>query len=657
MSARTLSTGTLIRLFAVLMGLAVLAGCGSSSSSNTSTGTPAITLAPTTFTTFSSGVGVASAAQSMTVTDAGTASLTFSSITTSSGFSQTNTCGTGIAAGAACSISVTFTPTAPGTVNGTLTITDNVSGSPQTVTLSGTATGASVSPTSLTFSGVAVGTTSAPQAVTLTNAGTSAITSVSVSTSAPFAQTNNCPASLAASATCTINVTFTPTSTTGASGTLTITDSAGTQTVALTGATNTSNTVAVNVNFGPNGQSGQYYNGIYVTLNVCTPGTSTCVSVPNVLVDTGSVGVRILASALTGVTLPAINDGQGDDLNECTMYGDGSFNWGPVESATVQIGGETASQVPASAGGTASTGIPIQIISTDTVPVAVTDASQCVQSTNTPDEDTVATFGANGLIGIGVEAQDCVYGGVNQCTTASSGDFYWLVDSAGDAEQAGVPVNDQVWNPVAAFSSADINGEVLTLPPIPAAGQATATGTLTFGVNTETNNAIPGTASVYELDDYGYFASSTYNGVTSTSANSGGTFLDAGSDTLFISDETTLGTTDCISSGTDIGLYCPSSTLSISLEVAGTNGTSTTLDLSIANALNLFNANPSFAAYNDLAGPSCIPVTGSPCSAATDVWDLGLPVFFGKTIFFGIGGTTEGGATSGTTSTNGYYAF
>ncbi|MGO8816189.1 MAG: DUF3443 family protein [Terriglobia bacterium] len=653
MSARTLSPGSLSRLFAVLVGLAVLAGCSSgSSNSSTSTGTPSITLSATTL-TFSSGVNVTSPAQSVTVTDSGTATLSFTSIAVSTGFAQTNTCGTGISAGGACAISITFTPTAAGSTNGTLTITDNASGSPHTVTLTGTATGASVSPTSLTFSGVAVGTTSAPQAVTLTNNGSAALTSVSVSTSAPFAQTNNCPASLATSATCTINVTFTPTSNTGATGTLTITDSSGTQPVTLTGSTSTSNTAAVNVGFGPNGQSGQYYNGIFVSATFCTPGTSTCVTVPNMLVDTGSVGVRVIASSLTGVTLPVINDGSGDDLNECTMYGDGSFNWGPVESATVQIGGETASQVPASAGGTASTGIPIQIISTDTVPTAVMDASQCVPSTTTPDEDTVALFGANGVIGIGVQAQDCVYDGANQCTAASQNEPYWLCASTGACQQVGVPVNDQVWNPVAAFSSADINGESLTLLSVPAAGQATATGTLTFGIGTEGNNAVPSTAGFYELDQYGYFGSSTYNGVTYTSSNSYGTFLDAGSNSYYISDAATLGTSNC----TDSSYYCPSSTLSIPLQVSGTNSTTTTLDLSIANADTLLSANPSFAAFDDLGAPSCVAATNAPCSAATDAWDLGLPIFFGKTIFFGIGGTTEGGATSGTTSTNGYYAF
>jgi len=345
-----------------------------------------------------------------------------------------------------------------------------------------------------------------------------------------------------------------------------------------------------------------------------------------------------------------INDGQGDNLNECTTYGDGSFNWGTVSMATVQVGGETASQVP---GGTANAGIPIQLITTDTVPTAVQASGQCVPSATTPDEDTPALFGANGVIGIGVQPQDCVLGGTNQCTSASTSDPYWLCTTAGACSQAGVPVTDQVWNPVAAFSSTDINGEMLTLQSIPAAGQATATGTLTFGINTQSNNQMPNTATIYELDQYGYLGSLVFGGVTYTSSNSYGSFLDAGSNGLYISDGTTLtsalGTsvTDCSVSGTDIGYYCPSSTVSIPVTLGGTNSTSGSYTLSVANALNLFSANSSFAAFNDLAGES------GGTDPSTDAWDLGLPFFFGKTIFFGIGGTT----VSGQTSTNGYYAF
>ena len=223
----------------------------------------------------------------------------------------------------------------------------------------------------------------------------------------------------------------------------------------------------------------------------------------------------------------------------------------------------------------------------------------------------------------------------------------------------------QAWNPVAAFP-VDNNGVWLSLPSIPAAGQATAAGTLTFGIGTETNNAIPGAATVYELDEAGYFGSATFAGVTfctsgvptcPSNEGSGGTFFDSGSDFLNISDTGTLSAgldttvSDC--GGNYSGFFCPASTLSIPLTVADINGTSTTVHLSLGNALDLFDANPLFAAFNDVGTESCTPA--SSCSPSTDSWDLGLPFFFGQPngIFIGIAGTSVGSVTS----TNGYYAF
>jgi hypothetical protein len=82
-------------------------------------------------------VGTSSTAQTVTVANTGDGALTISSIAGSADFAQANTCGSSVAAGASCTISVTFTPTAGGTRTGTITIDDNALGTHQ-VTLSGT---------------------------------------------------------------------------------------------------------------------------------------------------------------------------------------------------------------------------------------------------------------------------------------------------------------------------------------------------------------------------------------------------------------------------------------------------------------------------------------------------------------------------------------
>ena len=96
-------------------------------------------------------VGIASTAESMTLTNSGNITLTMSigmAGTNSTDFVQTNTCGTSVSAGLSCTIAVTFTPTATGTRNATLTITDNASDSPQAITVSGTGQDFSIVPSS-----------------------------------------------------------------------------------------------------------------------------------------------------------------------------------------------------------------------------------------------------------------------------------------------------------------------------------------------------------------------------------------------------------------------------------------------------------------------------------------------------------------------------
>ncbi len=208
---------------------------------------PTVQISATSLNFNSEPVGSKSTAQTVTLTNSGSTALAISSISSisaSGDFASTNTCGTSVAAGAACTISVTFTPTASGTRTGTLTIADNASGSAQTVALSGTgatavvtAPAVTLSPTSLTFASQTDGTTSVAQTLTLTNSGNVALTITGITAFGDFAQTNTCATTVAAGSSCTISSTFTPTAAGTRTGTLTISDNASgsPQTVALSG--------------------------------------------------------------------------------------------------------------------------------------------------------------------------------------------------------------------------------------------------------------------------------------------------------------------------------------------------------------------------------------------------------------------------------------
>jgi hypothetical protein len=85
-------------------------------------------------------VGSTSPARSITLNNYGTVGLNITGIAATGDFAATDNCGSSLASAASCTVNVTFTPTAAGTVNGTLSVTDNATGSPQTVALSGTGT-------------------------------------------------------------------------------------------------------------------------------------------------------------------------------------------------------------------------------------------------------------------------------------------------------------------------------------------------------------------------------------------------------------------------------------------------------------------------------------------------------------------------------------
>lgn len=246
-----LDRGTAIILAMACIALATLAtscggGAGGSAIADPAT-TIGLSVSPATVTFGSQAVGTTSAAQTNIVANVGNSTVNISGITLGgtnpSDFAQSNNCGSTIAAGASCTITVTFQPTASGTRTAQVTVTDNVSHNPHRVSVAGTGmtSAVSLSPTSLTFASQTVGAASAGQTITLSNSGNAAlsVTSVAVSgaNAGDFAETNNCGSSVAAGANCAISVTFKPTAAGARTAAVNLTDNApgSPQSVSLSG--------------------------------------------------------------------------------------------------------------------------------------------------------------------------------------------------------------------------------------------------------------------------------------------------------------------------------------------------------------------------------------------------------------------------------------
>ena len=346
----------------------------------------------------------------------------------------------------------------------------------------------------------------------------------------------------------------------------------------------------------------------------------TLETIDHVQVDTGSSGLRIVWSVLNAnMTLKNETSG-GQQVVECTEFADG-YTWGPVKLADVRAAGESAQSVP------------IQVIGDPAYP-AQGMPNNCSNNGAGPAENTVATFGANGLIGVGLFKQDC---GV-LCQSNDNGFYFLCPCTTSTGSSALADLNLQVLNPVALFAN-DNNGVMIQLPSAPASGAPSLSGALVFGIATQTNNGL-GSAKVYTVDDTtGYFSTSYKNRPYTES------LLDTGSSVLFFNDNTiALCGDEPVDPGA--GFYCPASPLSLSGDVTGQNNDSAILDFQVANATNLLSNN-SLWAFGNLAAPAG--------DNNTFIW--GLPAFMGRKIYAVIEGQNVSNASTPDASVGPYFAF
>jgi len=270
-------------------------------------------------------VGSTSSALSTTITNNGAAAVTVCAVNPTGDFAQTNTCGASILAKASCTVSVTFSPTVHGQRTGFVQIITSDGGSPQIISLSGTAVEPTFSAAPMMYRFPAsqqVGTTSPPTTVTVTNIGDGPMHISSSSTSnSDYGQTNNCPDQLSPNASCDYLVTFSPTAAGERPGFLTIISTGGAGQIQLYGAGNDFSLAAANqggtsVSVAA-GATANYTlevaaaNGFNSTVTLtCTgaPSEAVCTVSPASITPTGSasqftVSVTTTAPSLSGMPL------------------------------------------------------------------------------------------------------------------------------------------------------------------------------------------------------------------------------------------------------------------------------------------------------------------------------------------------------------------
>jgi hypothetical protein len=372
------------------------------------------------------------------------------------------------------------------------------------------------------------------------------------------------------------------------------------------------NSLPVTVDAGPT-PGDVAINHAYVAVKVCAHGSSTqCASIDHVLLDTGSWGLRLVGSVLAAnsLALAVETDASNRVIEECVTFGGGQ-TWGPVAVADVSLAGETA------------VNLPVQVL--DDTGASAPPPANCGASGTLIN--SVSGFNANGVLGVGVFAQDCGAACVNAATALPL--YYGCTSgSAGVCSAENVALDAQVTNPVVLFD-ADNNGVIVKLPNLQNAnGDTQVQGALVFGLNTQSNNTLPASGlMVLGTNSNGDFTA-TYNGGTVALPS----WIDSGADAYDFDDPTipTVGSGSCPGTAF-VGYYCPASSplplFAVNTGV-GVNNASSSVAFAVEDPRSFVAG---AAAFIDLAGGG---------GSSTFIW--GMPHFYGRPIYVGIEQRTAG---------------
>lgn len=364
--------------------------------------------------------------------------------------------------------------------------------------------------------------------------------------------------------------------------------------------TGNSNVLPVLVDCGPTDSlgkcTGYNVNRLYTSVTICESGSTTrCQTIDHVLVDTGSTGLRLLATELrSDLQLNRLTGGSGFPLLNCVQFVDSTYAWGTVATADILLGDKRAVNVPLQIVADAAAGPP---------------ASACAVGGTAIT--TTADLGAKGIIGLGLFKDDC---GSRCVNTTNNGTYYRCTDaSCISSTGTRVSTDNQVKNPVLRFAQ-DNNGVLVYLPEVSLSGAVRLEGSLIFGINTRPNNQLS-SASVITTNTNGY-VTTVYGGQSLTKS-----FFDTGSNGLYFDS----AITGCNGAVDGSYFYCPATPETLFATIQGANGVAVPVTFAIDNAQTLFGVN------------TVLP-TLSGNILKVGMFDWGLPFFYGRRVFFGIEG-------------------
>jgi hypothetical protein len=276
----------------------------------------------------------------------------------------------------------------------------------------------------------------------------------------------------------------------GGSGGAPVIPSSASEVAALTALPD--NVIPVSVTLGLSGSGVFYPNQSFVSLQICETGKPNCASIDKVLLDSGSFGLRVFDTALSGINLQTTSY-QGRSLYQCAVFASG-YTQGRVALADMRLGTLKAADLP------------IQVI--DTRPDATPKA--CAQS-GVPAITDPSQLGANAVLGIGPLAYE----------SSALRVYYYVMQGDQASVVTGVPNSQLVAQPISRLDKHN-NGLILIYPSADGSGASSLDAQMILGLDTASNNATQG-AVFFRVSNSGRlsvgFNGKTYDGMIDSGAN------------------------------------------------------------------------------------------------------------------------------------------